>query len=149
MEEKLYRSRRNRVVSGVCAGLGKYLNIDPIIIRIVFIIFTLIHGIGILIYIIMWIITPEEPISNLYSGMDVDFESDEKTSGFNFDATTSVPKNNSNARTVVGIILIILGVLFLADRYLPYFDFELLLPITLIIIGILLLINSTRKSNEN
>lgn len=61
MESKrLYRSRKDRVLGGVCGGLGDYLNIDPVIIRIVlvFMIFTV--G-GILIYLIAWILIPNEP----------------------------------------------------------------------------------------
>jgi phage shock protein C len=60
-EDKLYRSRDNRVLAGVCGGIGKHFNIDPTIIRILWILFSLAYGAGLLIYIICIFIIPEEP----------------------------------------------------------------------------------------
>jgi phage shock protein PspC (stress-responsive transcriptional regulator) len=54
---KLYRSSTNRVLAGVCAGLADYFNIDPIIVRLLFLVF-LFAGFGIIIYIIAWIFIP-------------------------------------------------------------------------------------------
>ncbi|MBL7054493.1 PspC domain-containing protein [Candidatus Woesearchaeota archaeon] len=61
--KKLYRLRKNRVLAGVCAGLGKYFNVDPVVIRLLWVVFTLVSmgAGGILAYIISWIIIPEEP----------------------------------------------------------------------------------------
>lgn len=61
MEKRLYRSLKNRKIAGVCGGLAEYLNIDPVIVRLVWIIFTLAGGAGILAYILAWIVIPEEP----------------------------------------------------------------------------------------
>lgn len=144
MSEKLYRARRNKVISGVCAGLGDYLNIDPVIVRIIFIIFAFIHGLGLLVYVIMWIIVPEEPIENLYPNGD-DTSSDDFDNPVNAEFNAETYKKKSNGKTVLGVILILLGLVFLADRFLPYFDFEFFLPVTLIIIGAVLLFNSIKK----
>ncbi|OGM81260.1 hypothetical protein A2594_00020 [Candidatus Woesebacteria bacterium RIFOXYD1_FULL_41_28] len=54
---KLYRSSTNRVLAGVCAGLADYFNIDPIIVRLLFLVF-LFAGFGIIIYIIAWVFIP-------------------------------------------------------------------------------------------
>jgi len=61
MVKKLRRSKRNRMISGVCAGLGEYLGIDPTVVRLVFALFTLLSGIipGVLFYIIAHLIIPE------------------------------------------------------------------------------------------
>ncbi|MCD6368513.1 MAG: PspC domain-containing protein [Thermoproteales archaeon] len=59
--KRLYRSRKERILGGVCGGLGKYFNVDPNIIRLLWIAFTLFYGIGVLLYILAWIIIPEEP----------------------------------------------------------------------------------------
>lgn len=63
MERRLYRTRENRVFSGVCGGIGAYFDIDPVIIRLLWVIFSLFGFliIGIIIYIIAAIIIPEEP----------------------------------------------------------------------------------------
>ncbi len=59
--KRLYRSRKDKILAGICGGVGKYLDIDPIIIRLIFIVLLLTVGSGILIYLIAWIIIPLEP----------------------------------------------------------------------------------------
>ncbi|MDR2910088.1 MAG: PspC domain-containing protein [Bacteroidales bacterium] len=53
--KRLYRDPANTVIAGVCSGIGAYLNIDPVLIRIIFVLFTMFFGSGIFIYIVMWI----------------------------------------------------------------------------------------------
>jgi phage shock protein PspC (stress-responsive transcriptional regulator) len=60
MEKKLYRSNKDRVLFGVCGGLGKYFNIDPTIVRVIFIITIFFGGLGIIAYIIMALVVPKE-----------------------------------------------------------------------------------------
>ncbi len=61
--KKLYRSRTNRVIAGVCGGLADYFNIDVTIVRLIFVAGALIGmGTFILIYIVMFVIVPEEPV---------------------------------------------------------------------------------------
>jgi phage shock protein C len=59
--KRLYRSRSNRRLFGVCGGVGEYFNIDPVIVRILWILFTLAGGSGLIGYIIACLIVPEEP----------------------------------------------------------------------------------------
>jgi phage shock protein C len=59
-ERRLYRARRDRILFGVCAGLGEYFDVDPVLIRLVFVIISLAGGAGVLAYIILAIILPEE-----------------------------------------------------------------------------------------
>jgi phage shock protein PspC (stress-responsive transcriptional regulator) len=58
---KLYRSRTNRKLAGVCGGLARYFNADPTLIRVLFVVLALLGGPGIVIYLLMWILVPEEP----------------------------------------------------------------------------------------
>ena len=58
---KLYRSKKNRIIAGVCGGLGEYFKIDPTVVRLLWVLFSLSGGAGVLAYIIAWIIIPEEP----------------------------------------------------------------------------------------
>jgi phage shock protein C len=55
---KPYRSHTNRRVAGVCGGLGEYFNIDATLIRVLFVVFTVFGGAGLIIYLAMWIIVP-------------------------------------------------------------------------------------------
>jgi len=59
--KRLYRSRKNRMLCGVCGGLGEYLGIDPTIVRLLWIIFSLAYGAGILAYILACIVIPLKP----------------------------------------------------------------------------------------
>lgn len=56
---RFYRDPDNRIIGGVCGGIGAYLNIDPVIIRILLVVLLVAFGIGFLIYIILWIVVPE------------------------------------------------------------------------------------------
>jgi len=58
---RLYRSNTNKMIAGVCGGLGEFLGIDPTLIRLVFVLMGLLGGHGILVYLIMWIVVPPAP----------------------------------------------------------------------------------------
>jgi phage shock protein C len=58
---KLYRSRTDRMLGGVCGGLAQYFNMDATLIRVLFVVLTVLGGAGPLIYVAMWIIVPNEP----------------------------------------------------------------------------------------
>ncbi|MFI5275398.1 MAG: PspC domain-containing protein [Candidatus Saccharimonadales bacterium] len=62
MEKKLYRSRKNRMIAGVCGGLAEYFHIDPVIVRLIALFLLLPGGApGLLPYLILWILVPENP----------------------------------------------------------------------------------------
>jgi phage shock protein PspC (stress-responsive transcriptional regulator) len=56
--KKLYRSRNDRMISGVCAGIGEYFGVDPTLVRLAFVLMALLGGPGIILYFILWIIIP-------------------------------------------------------------------------------------------
>jgi phage shock protein C len=62
--KRLYRARNGRMIGGVCGGLGTYLGIDPTIVRLLFVLFAFAGGPGIVAYLIMLIVVPEEPIQS-------------------------------------------------------------------------------------
>ncbi len=59
--ERLYRSKSERMLFGVCGGLATYFDLDPTLVRLIFVLLTLATGIGLIIYIVMAIITPQDP----------------------------------------------------------------------------------------
>jgi phage shock protein C len=63
MEKKLHRSRADRKFVGVCGGLGKYFDIDPTIVRLVFVALLFCGGLGFWMYLVMAIVVPQEPIA--------------------------------------------------------------------------------------
>lgn len=148
MRDRLYRSRRVKVLGGVAGGLAQYFNIDPTIVRILFVVFTLTHGIGLLLYIILWVVVPEEPFELAYP-----IQNDEpKTEGqpdsptrSDFDGVSLEGKKSGSGRIIAGTILIGLGLIFFADRFIPSFDFRDIVPIAFVLVGGLLIWNSLKK----
>jgi phage shock protein C len=63
--KKLYRSRTNKVLAGVCGGIAEYFNIDPVLVRLIAVAVTLASGIGpgLIAYLVAYFIIPERPIS--------------------------------------------------------------------------------------
>jgi phage shock protein PspC (stress-responsive transcriptional regulator) len=59
--KRLYRSRTDRKIAGVCGGLGKYFNMDPVIFRIIWVALALGLGAGVIAYLIFWLVVPEDP----------------------------------------------------------------------------------------
>ena len=154
MADRLYRSRSKKVIGGVAGGLGDYLNIDPVLIRVLFVIITLINGLGLLLYIILWIVVQEEPYQN--SSYNMGPGSDETKSNAE---TQSSPqpiqpekKKDNKGAIVVGVVLIALGFIFLADNWFPTFHFHDILPLAILGVGIWLVVDSLNKresKNEN
>ena len=62
---KLYRSRKDRMIAGVCGGLAEHFNIDSTWIRLLFILFLILGGSALLIYIILWFLVPNAPQSSV------------------------------------------------------------------------------------
>lgn len=58
--KKLYRSYDNRMIAGICGGIGEYFDIDPTIVRLIAVIFVFVWGFGIVLYLLAWIIIPNE-----------------------------------------------------------------------------------------
>lgn len=147
MNKKLYRSRRVRVLGGVAGGLADYFNIDPILVRIIFVIITFATGLGILLYIILWIVVPEEPFELAYppySGEEKNSSGGESRQGSSSEQFQAQPEK-SKGRVVAGIILISIGVIFFAERFIPSFEFCDIFPLVLVLIGVALIWNSIKK----
>jgi len=62
---RLYRSRTDRKIAGICGGLAKYFDIDPVIVRLAWVLLFFLGGSGIFLYIIAWIVIPLEPLEPL------------------------------------------------------------------------------------
>lgn len=100
------RSESNRVVAGVCGGLGEFLGIDPTIVRWAFVLFTLFGGSGVLVYLVLWLFIPSP------SGTLVDKKNLEE-------GVAKIKKytEDHNPGKIVGILLLIFGITFLLDNF--------------------------------
>lgn len=151
MEKRLYRSYTDKMLGGVCGGLGEYFDIDPVIIRVLFIVAVLFGGGGILAYIILWIVIPQKPFTipkfNQESSNETNPNTEQSTDDNSF-RNFVIEKRKMNKNSLTGIILIFLGVLFLLDNFVPRFSFHELWPLILIGIGFALILNARNNKYE-
>ncbi len=133
---KLYRSEKDKWIAGVLGGLGEYLSIDPTILRIAFIIFSIASGVlpGIVGYVLAIIVIPKPPMG--YEPRPAASEAGGQSPPA--PAGTAESPKSSNAPLVVGVILIALGALFLFNNFVDI-RWHLFWPAILIILGLLLL----------
>ncbi|MBT3173241.1 MAG: PspC domain-containing protein [Lentimicrobiaceae bacterium] len=143
--KKLYRVKDKEVFGGVCAGLAEYFNIDVVLVRVIFVLLALFGGGGVLIYIILWIAVPNKP----YQHPNIKNETDSDPSVVN---TEEVKKketeSNSNGGLIAGVILILLGVIFLGQRIFPIYNIGDLWPLILVVVGVILIKPDIFKSNK-
>lgn len=59
--KRLYRSRTDTMLGGVCSGLAKYFSLDPTVVRLIFVLLFLLAGHGLVVYLILWLVVPLEP----------------------------------------------------------------------------------------
>jgi phage shock protein C len=136
VERQLYRSRENRRIAGVCGGLAEYFNIDATVIRLAWLIFTFTFGMGLLAYIIAIIVIPEGNYnySSYNPGQSYESEAGSQGSG-NPGGSGSNFIMNSKANYILGGILILCGIFALMKHFVYWFDYALLWPVMLIIVG--------------
>lgn len=131
-QKQLYRSKEGRVLGGVCAGLSKYLGVDTVLVRLVFLALAFVNGLGAMLYMIMWIIVPDESSRGL-SGEDAvranlnDMAQQIRRIGKSMNAPQGA--------TIGGLVLIGLGVIFLLHQFFPAVSLAVLWPVIFILIG--------------
>ncbi|MCC7355438.1 MAG: PspC domain-containing protein [Anaerolineae bacterium] len=142
MQARLYRSRTDSVIGGVCGGLGQYLGIDPVLVRLFFVLLALGSGVGVLVYIIMWIVVPY-PGQGETASAETIREGAEEIAERARTIGTQMRAGNPQAGLIVGGALVILGFFFLLDNlnlpWMRWFDFDVLWPLLLIVGGVALL----------
>lgn len=148
MENKrLFRSQKNSVIGGVCGGLGNYFDTDPIIFRALFVITFFAVGSGILVYIVLWIITPLESVP-FFKPADSAAQDEPVKEEFKSENMEDQKKQKNDGSLWGGIILIVLGGIFLIDRFVQDIDFGDLWPLILVAVGVILISKSFQKSKN-
>jgi phage shock protein C len=140
--KRLYRSRQDKVIAGVCGGIAEYFNMDPVWIRLVAVLLVLAHGIGILVYIVAWILVPKNP----YQKEGKKTKSEKIADKIIDTDKTHKEVRKGNAAVIFGIILVFLGIAFLMDNLFDWFNFNYVWPLAIITIGLYILMR--RKNGE-
>lgn len=140
----LFRSRTDKVFGGVAGGIAKSLNTDPSIVRLIFALLVVFGGGGLLIYLIMWIAIPEEPLEFYQNIEGTDSTANEHvTEQENTPYGMDIPKRKGNQGALIGgLIMIAIGLIFLADRFLPRIHLGDLWPLVIVIAGLALIFSS-------
>jgi phage shock protein C len=127
------------MVGGVCGGLGTFLNIDPIFVRLIFVLLLFGSDFGFLLYLLLWIIIPEE-------GKAYGFKDDslgDKVKSMGDDIQQAVTQPHPQAGIIMGVGLIVIGGFLFLNRlnlsWMNWIDLDILWPILLIVGGVVLL----------
>lgn len=160
IDRRLHRSRRDRVLFGVCSGLGEYFEIDPVLIRLAFVLITLAGGAGILTYLVLAVVLPEEgaPDEPGQVGLRRNLERLRANAGeLTDDLRASLRGGTSDeagveeeraarSRQLAGLLLIGLGLLFLAGNlgWLAWWTWRAFWPVALIVLGLVILLRRPR-----
>lgn len=121
----LRRSTEDKVVAGVCGGLGRYFGVDPVWFRVAFVVLTLGGGSGILVYLLAWLLIPEQrPGESLGRG-----------------------RSSMDGSIVVGVALVAIGLMLLVNTLVPWFD-RVMWPLVVIAAGLALLYTGTRRDRS-
>ena len=118
----LRRNRTDRVIAGVCGGLGRYLGVDPVLLRIAFVVLAIAGGGGILLYVVSWILIPEER-----EGEPLGSER---------------PSSVDTTRLIVGGTLVAIGTILLLNLPIPRLG-RFFWPLALIAVGVAIVIQTS------
>ena len=134
---KLIRNPMNKVIGGVCSGLAEFFGLDVALVRIAFVIAFLFASFGFWLYIILWIVLPEgqQPTVNSQQPESVSVSESE-----------SVSKSESKVKSVLaGSFVILIGLLFLINNFIPINWVWKLWPLILVAIGVVMIVTSSKK----
>ncbi len=116
VQKRLYRSKNDRMVAGVCGGLGHYFGIDPVLVRLAFVALTVAGGVGILIYLVSAIILPE-------ATEEEDVPSDES-------------RTKTEGRLIFGGLFIVVGGYLLLREVFPWYSDRIVWGVILVAVGL-------------
>jgi phage shock protein PspC (stress-responsive transcriptional regulator) len=137
---KLYRSRTNVILGGVCAGLADYLGLDATIVRIFFVILSTASGFGFPLYLVLWVILPRQE--------EVPGDIGQRMGSIGQEIGEAVRRQNPQKGMYIGLALIMAGIFFLLESlnlpWLRWFNPDLIWPLLIIAGGAALLIRGLK-----
>ena len=125
-QRRLYRSKSEQMVAGVCGGLGEYFALDPVWFRIGFVVLALGGGSGILIYLLMWVVIPPAP------------------DGY---AASETGRGSLTGAAVVGVVFMIVGTIALLNTISPWLG-QYAWPIVFLLGGLALLLGGLNRDTH-
>ncbi len=141
MAKKIYRSQKDSMIAGVCGGIAEYFDIDSTLVRLLAILVVFLGGVGVIAYIIAWIIIPQNPEQETNSNKE--YAQDEK-----IDISQEDGKKDNHRHIWGGLILIFLGLFFLIRSFFPRFILMNFWPVLLVVVGIVLIVQSLSRKKQ-
>ena len=184
MNNRLYRSVKDRRIGGVAAGTAEFFDVDPSIARVLWVLLAIVTGGAFVIaYLVMWAIVPEEPwdpsttpgtawepgtgagagaapaggtaaaasASDAIRGADAAQEEVWSTASASSPPPSSaswtqpISGSGPSGRVILGAILVLIGAWALAREFIPWFNWGVLWPIGLVVIGVVILLTAVRR----
>ena len=158
MNTIFYRSESDRMLGGVCGGLGQYLGVDTTLVRLFFVILFFGSGLGVLAYLALWIIAPSEGSVNKNLTWQESFQDTtenfgERVQNAGNDFKTAMRKPHPKSGVIIGGALIGLGTLLFIENlhisWLYWLDFDILWPVLLIVAGGVILFRRNQEGISN
>ncbi len=141
MEPRLVRSKNEQIIAGVCGGLANYLGVDPVLVRLAFLLLIPAGGIGVPLYFILMIIMPSEGDIDLSQSEIV--EKNIEGLGETVSSSVERARQHPNGPAIAAVLLILMGIYFLLEN-LGFVSGSLFWPLALILLGIFLLVRRSR-----
>ncbi len=153
-DERFYRSN-NRILGGVCAGLAERFHIDPLWVRVTFVILVFMQGVGLFVYVVLWLVMPERiEGGGRRSGFDAMLADLRRVWGDVQHQFGSSPQPGSSAANafgfwqnqsvVLGVILVVVGLVFLGGN-IGIINWSVVWPAALITLGIVILVRNLER----
>jgi len=145
MQGKLYRSRTNQMLGGVCAGLSRYLNVDVSWVRIIFMLLAVTNGAGLWIYLALWLLLPLEDVEDSTVQANIRASAAEmrgRLDGLGHQAQRTIGSASPQTILLLGGALVVLGVLTFVRRFgwLRWLNLGYLWPLLVIGVGVWMLV---------
>lgn len=150
---KLYRSDKGKLLLGVCSGIGEYFSIDPVLLRLFFVLLSLVNGLGIIVYIVLWLILPKgikvveeesEIIENDSESKGSNISSSEKPAERNEEIIIIERRSTFVIYLILGLFLAVAGAFFLMKSFLMFPNIwlagQLLWPAVLVVAGFIVIV---------
>jgi len=149
----LTRSASDRVIAGVCGGLAQYFRMDPLLVRILFLIFGIMTGMGVVAYLLLWVLVPaehatfatrDEMVRQNVNEMRERAQHLGREAGDAVDNTWSTSREIGNRFLYVGAALVVIGLIVLLRNLGLLVWLNRLWPLALIALGVLILVNRAK-----
>ncbi len=142
---RLYRSTTNRIIAGICGGLADYFSIDVTLVRLIFVAMTLGGGFGIGLYILLWILIPEQGKEGQTQKVEErmkEFGNEVRSGAERLADDFKNGKAHESRRMWIAALIILLGIGLLMNQFMPWswFHWDTFWPMVLIVVGVYLMV---------